>query len=165
MASSKKARIAAAPHRSARLEFAKARGLRKVCMRTRQCGDTGHALGSAIKELRRISGIAATHLYIDALAMFWFRVPASRGDRHQQPVGDIITDIAARCSGLAWPRPVTFIQAHVDVRAGTARRLRWPGKRANPIGGHPLGGAHAESSAVQRCAADRAGGGRRRARR
>jgi 3-isopropylmalate dehydrogenase len=84
-------------------EFAKARGLTKVCMADKSNAMThGHALWQRVfKALApRYPEISATHLYIDALAMLLVQSP----DQFQVIVtnnlfGDIITDIGGALQG------------------------------------------------------------------
>jgi 3-isopropylmalate dehydrogenase len=84
-------------------EFAKSRGLSRVCMADKSNAMThGHALWQRVfKALApQYSGIEATHLYIDALAMLLVQSP----DQFQVIVtnnlfGDIITDIGGALQG------------------------------------------------------------------
>jgi 3-isopropylmalate dehydrogenase len=84
-------------------EFASQRGLTRVCMADKSNAMThGHALWQRVfKELSpRYPSIEATHLYIDALAMFLVQSP----EQFQVIVtnnlfGDIITDIGAALQG------------------------------------------------------------------
>src|SRR3982751_5025762 len=84
-------------------DFAKARGLRKVCMADKSNAMThGHALWQRVfKELApQYPDIEATHLYIDALAMLLVQSP----NQFQVIVtnnlfGDIITDVGAALQG------------------------------------------------------------------
>src|SRR5258705_4703226 len=84
-------------------EFAKARGLRNVCMADKSNAMThGHALWQRVfKQLmREYPDIQATHLYIDALAMLLVQSP----DQFDVIVtnnlfGDIITDIGGALQG------------------------------------------------------------------
>jgi 3-isopropylmalate dehydrogenase len=84
-------------------EFARARGLRKVCMADKSNAMTqGHALWQRVfAELKGEFGdIDATHMYIDALAMFLVQDPG----RFEVIVtnnlfGDIITDIGGALQG------------------------------------------------------------------
>jgi 3-isopropylmalate dehydrogenase len=85
------------------LEFASQRGLTRVCMADKSNAMThGHALWQRVfKELSpQYPSIEATHLYIDALAMFLVQSP----EQFQVIVtnnlfGDIITDIGAALQG------------------------------------------------------------------
>jgi 3-isopropylmalate dehydrogenase len=84
-------------------EFARARGLTRVCMADKSNAMThGHALWQRVFHDVRAEypGIQATHLYIDALAMFLVQDPA----RFEVIVtnnlfGDIITDIGGALQG------------------------------------------------------------------
>ena len=84
-------------------EFARQRGLTRVCMADKSNAIThGHALWQRVfKELSpQYPSIEATHLYIDALAMFLVQSP----EQFQAIVtnnlfGDIITDIGAALQG------------------------------------------------------------------
>ena len=84
-------------------DFAKARGLRKVCMADKSNAMThGHALWQRVfKQLaREYPEIDATHLYIDALAMLLVQSP----NQFEVIVtnnlfGDIITDIGGALQG------------------------------------------------------------------
>jgi 3-isopropylmalate dehydrogenase len=84
-------------------EFAKANGRTKVCMADKSNAmQQGHALWQRVfKELAaQYPGIAATHQYIDAMAMFLVKDPA----QYQVIVtnnlfGDIITDIGGALQG------------------------------------------------------------------
>jgi 3-isopropylmalate dehydrogenase len=84
-------------------EFARQRGLTRVCMADKSNAMThGHALWQRVfKELSpQYPSIEATHLYIDALAMFLVQTP----EQFQVIVtnnlfGDIITDIGAALQG------------------------------------------------------------------
>jgi 3-isopropylmalate dehydrogenase len=84
-------------------EFARARGLRSVCMSDKSNAMAqGHALWQRVfREVgTEYPGIEATHLYIDALAMFLVKDPG----RFQVIVtnnlfGDIITDIGGALQG------------------------------------------------------------------
>ena len=84
-------------------EFARARGLRKVCMADKSNVMThGHALWQRVfrEVASAYADIDATHLYIDALAMLLVQSP----DQFQVIVtnnlfGDIITDIGGALQG------------------------------------------------------------------
>jgi len=84
-------------------EFASERGLTRVCMADKSNAMThGHALWQRVfKELApQYASIEATHLYIDALAMFLVQSP----EQFQVIVtnnlfGDIVTDIGAALQG------------------------------------------------------------------
>jgi len=84
-------------------EFARARGLTKVCMADKSNAMThGHALWQRVfkKMASDYPDVQATHLYIDALAMFLVQSP----DQFQVIVtnnlfGDIITDIGGALQG------------------------------------------------------------------
>jgi 3-isopropylmalate dehydrogenase len=84
-------------------EFAKARGLRKVCMADKSNAMTaGHALWQRV--FRDVSaeypGIEATHYYIDALAMYLVLDPGQfEVIVTNNLFGDIITDLAAAFQG------------------------------------------------------------------
>jgi 3-isopropylmalate dehydrogenase len=84
-------------------EFAKARGLRKVCMADKSNAMTaGHALWQRV--FRDVSaeypGIDATHYYIDALAMYLVLDPGQfEVIVTNNLFGDIITDLAAAFQG------------------------------------------------------------------
>ena len=84
-------------------EFAKARGLRKVCMADKSNAMAhGHALWQRVfKELTPdYPGIEATHLYIDALAMFLVQSPGQfEVIVTNNLFGDIITDIGGALQG------------------------------------------------------------------
>jgi 3-isopropylmalate dehydrogenase len=84
-------------------EFATARGLRKVCMADKSNAMShGHALWQRIfKELTpHYPGIEATHLYIDALAMFLVQSPGQfEVIVTNNLFGDIITDIGGALQG------------------------------------------------------------------
>jgi len=84
-------------------EFAKARGLRKVCMADKSNAMAhGHALWQRVfKELTQdYPGIEATHLYIDALAMFLVQSPGQfEVIVTNNLFGDIITDIGGALQG------------------------------------------------------------------
>jgi 3-isopropylmalate dehydrogenase len=84
-------------------EFAKARGLRKVCMADKSNAMAhGHALWQRVfKELTPdYPGIEATHLYIDALAMFLVQRPGQfEVIVTNNLFGDIITDIGGALQG------------------------------------------------------------------
>ena len=84
-------------------EFAKARGLRKVCMadKSNAMAD-GHALWQRVfRELApQYPQIDATHLYIDALAMFLVQSPGQfEVIVTNNLFGDIITDIGGALQG------------------------------------------------------------------
>jgi 3-isopropylmalate dehydrogenase len=84
-------------------EYAKANGLTKVCMADKSNAmQQGHALWQRVfKEVSaQYAGIAATHQYIDAMAMFLVKDPG----QYQVIVtnnlfGDIITDIGGALQG------------------------------------------------------------------
>lgn len=84
-------------------EFARARGLTRVCMSDKSNALTyGHALWQRVfgEVSREYPEIEATHLYIDALALFMVQDPS----RFQVIVtnnlfGDIITDLGAQLQG------------------------------------------------------------------
>jgi 3-isopropylmalate dehydrogenase len=84
-------------------EFAKARGLTKVCMADKSNAMTdGHALWQRV--FRQVSseypGISATHYYIDALAMYMVLDPAQfEVIVTNNLFGDIITDLGATFQG------------------------------------------------------------------
>ena len=84
-------------------EFAKARGLRKVCMADKSNAMShGHALWQRVfKELTpHYPAIDATHLYIDALAMFLVQSPGQfEVIVTNNLFGDIITDIGGALQG------------------------------------------------------------------
>jgi 3-isopropylmalate dehydrogenase len=84
-------------------EFAKARGLRRVCMADKSNAMShGHALWQRVfKELTpHYPGIDATHLYIDALAMFLVQSPGQfEVIVTNNLFGDIITDIGGALQG------------------------------------------------------------------
>ena len=84
-------------------EFARARGLRRVCMadKSNAMAD-GHALWQRVfKEMSpRYPEIEATHYYIDALAMYMVLDPAQfQVIVTNNLFGDIITDLAATFQG------------------------------------------------------------------
>jgi 3-isopropylmalate dehydrogenase len=84
-------------------EFARARGLRKVCMADKSNAMTdGHALWQRVfKEMSaRYPEIEATHYYIDALAMYLVLDPAQfQVIVTNNLFGDIITDLGATFQG------------------------------------------------------------------
>jgi 3-isopropylmalate dehydrogenase len=84
-------------------EFAKARGLRKVCMADKSNAMThGHALWQRVfKELApQYPAVEATHLYIDALAMLLVQNPAQFEIIVTNNLfGDIVTDIGGALQG------------------------------------------------------------------
>jgi 3-isopropylmalate dehydrogenase len=84
-------------------EFAKARGLTKVCMADKSNAMTqGHALWQRVfKELAsQYPGITPTHYYIDALAMYMVLDPAQfEVIVTNNLFGDIVTDLAATFQG------------------------------------------------------------------
>jgi 3-isopropylmalate dehydrogenase len=84
-------------------EFAKARGLTKVCMADKSNAMTqGHALWQRVfKELApKYPGIEATHYYIDALAMYMVLDPGQfQVIVTNNLFGDIITDLGAAFQG------------------------------------------------------------------
>jgi 3-isopropylmalate dehydrogenase len=84
-------------------EFARMRGLRRVCMADKSNAmPDGHALWQRVfaEVQAEYTGIEATHLYIDALAMWLVHDPA-RFDVivTNNLFGDIITDIGAALQG------------------------------------------------------------------
>jgi 3-isopropylmalate dehydrogenase len=84
-------------------EFVRARGLRKVCMADKSNAMTdGHALWQRVfAELKaEFADIQATHLYIDALAMFLVQNPGQfEVIVTNNLFGDIITDIGGALQG------------------------------------------------------------------
>src|SRR5947207_11252646 len=84
-------------------EHAKANGLAKVCMSDKSNAMThGHALWQRVfwDLAREHPGIAATHLYIDALAMQIVKNPAQfEVIVTNNMFGDIITDLGAQLQG------------------------------------------------------------------
>src|SRR5687768_5036207 len=84
-------------------DFAKANGLTKVCMADKSNAMTqGHALWQRVfKELApQYAGIAATHYYIDALAMYMVLDPGQfEVIVTNNLFGDIITDLGATFQG------------------------------------------------------------------
>ena len=84
-------------------EFAKARGLTKVCMADKSNAMTdGHALWQRVfKQLApQYPGITATHYYIDALAMYMVLDPGQfEVIVTNNLFGDIITDLGATFQG------------------------------------------------------------------
>ena len=84
-------------------EFARARGLRKVCMADKSNAMTdGHALWQRVfAELKaEFADIQATHMYIDALAMFLVQNPGQfEVIVTNNLFGDIITDIGGALQG------------------------------------------------------------------
>jgi 3-isopropylmalate dehydrogenase len=84
-------------------EFAKAHGLTKVCMADKSNAmQQGHALWQRVfKEVAvEYPGIAATHLFIDALAMFLVKDPGQfQVIVTNNLFGDIVTDIGGALQG------------------------------------------------------------------
>ena len=84
-------------------EFARARGVRKVCMADKSNAMTyGHALWQRVFHTLRVQypEIDATHLYIDALAMFLVQNPGQFDVIVTNNLfGDIITDIGGALQG------------------------------------------------------------------
>jgi 3-isopropylmalate dehydrogenase len=84
-------------------EFARARGLRKVCMADKSNAMThGHALWQRVFQKLRAAypEVDATHLYIDALAMFLVQNPGQfEVIVTNNLFGDIITDIGGALQG------------------------------------------------------------------
>jgi 3-isopropylmalate dehydrogenase len=84
-------------------EFARARGLRRVCMADKSNAMThGHALWQRVFHLVRseFAGIESSHLYIDALAMFLVQNPGQFDVIVTNNLfGDIITDIGGALQG------------------------------------------------------------------
>ena len=84
-------------------EFARARGLKKVCMADKSTAMTaGHALWQRVyRELApQYPDVEATHYYIDALAMYMVLDPAQfQVIVTNNLFGDIITDLAATFQG------------------------------------------------------------------
>ena len=84
-------------------EFARARGLTKVCMADKSNAmQQGHALWQRVfKEVApRVSGITPTHYYIDALAMFMVLDPGQfQVIVTNNLFGDIITDLGGALQG------------------------------------------------------------------
>ena len=84
-------------------EFARANGLRKVCMADKSNAMThGHALWQRVfHEVRgEYADIEATHLYIDALAMFLVQDPGQfQVIVTNNLFGDIVTDIGGALQG------------------------------------------------------------------
>jgi 3-isopropylmalate dehydrogenase len=84
-------------------EFAKARGLTKVCMADKSNAMTdGHALWQRVfRELSpQYPGIQATHYYIDALAMYMVLDPGQfQVIVTNNLFGDIVTDLGAALQG------------------------------------------------------------------
>ena len=84
-------------------EYAKANGLTKVCMADKSNAmQQGHALWQRVfkQVAAEYPGITATHLYIDALAMFLVRDPGQfQVIVTNNLFGDIITDIGGALQG------------------------------------------------------------------
>src|SRR5262245_43367717 len=84
-------------------EYAKARGLTKVCMADKSNAmQQGHALWQRVFKAvaAEYQGIAATHMYIDALAMFLVKDPGQfQVIVTNNLFGDIITDIGGALQG------------------------------------------------------------------
>jgi 3-isopropylmalate dehydrogenase len=84
-------------------EYARANGLKKVCMADKSNAMThGHALWQRVfKQLKvEYADIEATHMYIDALAMFMVQNPAQfEVIVTNNLFGDIITDIGGALQG------------------------------------------------------------------
>jgi 3-isopropylmalate dehydrogenase len=84
-------------------EYAKANGLTKLCMADKSNAmQQGHALWQRVfKEVAaEYAGIAATHMYIDALAMFLVKDPGQfQVIVTNNLFGDIITDIGGALQG------------------------------------------------------------------
>ena len=84
-------------------EFARSRGLRRVCMADKSNAMThGHALWQRVFQLVRseFAGIESSHLYIDALAMFLVQNPGQFDVIVTNNLfGDIITDIGGALQG------------------------------------------------------------------
>jgi 3-isopropylmalate dehydrogenase len=122
-------------------EYARAHGLSRVCMADKSNAMThGHALWQRVfAELKpRYPGIAATHLYIDALAMFLVQDPGQfEVIVTNNLFGDIITDIGGALQGglgmaasanLHPGRTSMFEPVHGSAPALAGRNV------ANPIG-------------------------------
>jgi 3-isopropylmalate dehydrogenase len=122
-------------------EFAKARGLTKVCMADKSNAMTdGHALWQRV--FRQVApeypGIAATHYYIDALAMYMVLDPGQfEVIVTNNLFGDIITDLGATfqgglgmaASGNLHPGKTSMFEpVHGSAPAFAGRNI------ANPIG-------------------------------
>jgi 3-isopropylmalate dehydrogenase len=84
-------------------EFARARGLTRVCMTDKSNAMThGHALWQRVfkETAREFPGIEATHYYVDALAMFMVLDPGQfQVIVTNNLFGDIITDLGAALQG------------------------------------------------------------------
>jgi 3-isopropylmalate dehydrogenase len=84
-------------------EFARARGLTRVCMSDKSNVLThGHALWQRVfaEVASEFPGIEASHLYVDALAMFMLKDPAQfQVIVTNNLFGDIVTDIGAALQG------------------------------------------------------------------
>jgi 3-isopropylmalate dehydrogenase len=84
-------------------EFARARGLTRVCMTDKSNAMThGHALWQRVfkETAREFPGIEATHYYVDALAMFMVLDPGQfQVIVTNNLFGDIVTDLAATFQG------------------------------------------------------------------
>jgi 3-isopropylmalate dehydrogenase len=84
-------------------EFAKAQGLTKVCMADKSNAmQQGHALWQRVFKTvaAEYPGIAATHMYIDALAMFLVKDPGQfQVIVTNNLFGDIVTDIGGALQG------------------------------------------------------------------
>ena len=118
-------------------EFARARGLTKVCMADKSNAMThGHALWQRV--FREVSAeypdIAATHYYIDALAM----LHGPRPGQFEVIVtnnlfGDIVTDLgAAFRAASAWPRRATSIPDGRRCSSRCTARRRSSRERTSP---------------------------------
>ncbi len=131
-------------------EFARARGLRKVCMADKSNAMVqGHALWQRVfrEVVAEYPDIESSHMYVDALAMFMVKDPGHvPGDRHQQHVRRHRDRHRRRVAGRARDGRVGQHPSGPDVavragpRIGAAARRQ---ERREPDGRHSLGGAAA----------------------
>ena len=144
-------------------EFARAqRPARSVCMADKSNAmPQGHALWQRVfKEVAaEYPDIEATHLYIDALAMFLVKDPAQfEVIVTNNLFGDIITDLGARAAGrprhggVRQPASRPDVDVRAGARLGAAARRE---ERRQPDGRDPVGRADARDARLDRRGAPR----------
>ena len=123
-------------------EFARARGLTKVCMTDKSNAMThGHALWQRVfKDIApEYPGIEATHYYVDALAMFMVLDPGQfQVIVTNNLFGDIVTDLgAALQGGSGWRLQEISIRAGPRCSSRSTALPRSSPERTSPIPSAP----------------------------
>ena len=138
-------------------EYAQANGLTKVCMADKSNAmQQGHALWQRVfkQVAREYPAITATHMYIDALAMFLVKDPGQfQVIVTNNLFGDIITDIGGAlqgglgmaASGNIHPGPDVAVRAGARLGAAAGGQERRQSDGRDPVGGADARDARVDS--------------------